>query len=73
MSPVTARMAGTARLARMNHNVTAHNHPQGAEGGPAGGGRSAPVAAKAAAINAEQRRPLTWKTGAEVMDRIFPA
>jgi uncharacterized membrane protein YbhN (UPF0104 family) len=43
--------------------VTAHKHPQGADSGPAaGGGRSAPVAAKAAAINAEQQRPLTWKT-----------
>ena len=62
MSPATAKMAGTARLARMNHHVTAHKHPQGAGGGPAAGGRSAPVAAKAAAINAEQQRPLTWKT-----------
>ena len=47
----------------MNHHLTAHKHPQGADSGPAaGGGRSAPVAAKAAAINAEQQRPLTWKT-----------
>ena len=52
----------TARLARMNHHVTAHKHPQGADSGPATGRRSAPVAAKAAAINAEQQRPLTWKT-----------
>jgi uncharacterized membrane protein YbhN (UPF0104 family) len=62
MSPATAKLAGTARLARMKHNVTADKHSQGADGGPAGGGRSAPVAAKAAAINAEQERPLTWKT-----------
>jgi len=62
MSPATAKMAGTARLARMNHHMTAHKHPQGADGGPAAGGRSAAVAAKAAAINAEQQRPLTWKT-----------
>ena len=62
MSPATAKMAGTARLARMNHHVTAHKHAQGADGGPAAGRRSAPVAAKAAAINAEQQRPLTWKT-----------
>ena len=46
----------------MNHTVTAHEHPQGAEGAPAGGRRPAPVAAKAAAINAEQQRPLTRKT-----------
>ena len=46
----------------MNYDVTADQHPQGAGGGPAGGGRSAPVAAKAAAINAEQQRPLTWQT-----------
>jgi uncharacterized protein (TIRG00374 family) len=46
----------------MKHNVTADKYPQGADGGPAGGGRLAPVAAKAAAINAEQQRPLTWKT-----------
>jgi hypothetical protein len=46
----------------MKHNVTADKHSQGADEGPAGGGRSAPVAAKAAAINAEQERPLTWKT-----------
>ena len=62
MSPATAKMAGTARLARMNYIVTAHKDPQGADGGPAGGGRSAPVAAKAAAINAAQERPLTWQT-----------
>ena len=62
MSPATAKMAVTARLARMKHDVTAHKRSQGADGGPVGGGRSAPVAAKAAAINAEQARPLTWKT-----------
>src|SRR5271165_2397893 len=61
-SPATAKMADTARLARMTHNVTAHKHPQDANGGPAGGRRTAPVAAKAAAINAEQQRPLTAKT-----------
>ncbi|MGO9778143.1 MAG: lysylphosphatidylglycerol synthase transmembrane domain-containing protein [Streptosporangiaceae bacterium] len=42
--------------------MTAHKDPQGADGGPAGGGRSVPVAAKAAAINAAQERPLTWQT-----------
>ncbi len=62
MGPATAKMAGTVRLARMNHHVTAHQHPQGADGRPAAGRRSAPVAAKAAAINAAQHRPLTWKT-----------
>ena len=62
MSPATAKMAGTARLARMKHDVTADKRSQGADGGPAGGGRSAPVAAKAAAINAAQQRPLTPKT-----------
>jgi hypothetical protein len=45
MSPATAKIAGTARLARMNHNVTAHEHPQGAEGAPAGG-RAAPLDAR---------------------------
>ncbi len=34
-----AAAAGTARLARMNHHVTAHKHPQGANGEPAAGGR----------------------------------
>ncbi len=62
MSPATAKMAGTARLARMKHDVTADKRSQGADGGPADGGRSAPVAAKAAAINAAQQRPLTPKT-----------
>ena len=62
MSRATAKMAGTARLARMKHDVTADKRSQGTDGGPAGGGRSAPVAAKAAAINAEQARPLTSKT-----------
>ncbi len=42
--------------------MTADKRSQGADGGPAGGGRSAPVAAKAAAINAAQQRPLSWKT-----------
>ncbi len=61
MSPATAKMAGTARLAGLKHNVTADKHSQGADGGPAGGGRSAPVAAKAAAIHAAQQHPLSWK------------
>src|SRR5271166_2822547 len=61
MSPATAKMAGTARLARMKHNMTADKHSQDAEAGPVGGRRSAAVAAKAAAINAEQQRPLSWK------------
>jgi uncharacterized protein (TIRG00374 family) len=60
--PATAKMAGTTRLARMRHDVTARKDSQGTGGGPAGGGRPAPVAAKAAAISAEQERPLTWKT-----------
>ena len=46
----------------MKHDVTADKHSQGAGGGPARGGRSAPVAAKAAAINAAQQHPLTPKT-----------
>jgi uncharacterized protein (TIRG00374 family) len=44
------------------HNVTAHKHPQGTGRGPSDGGRPAPVAAKAAAINAAQQHPLTFKT-----------
>jgi uncharacterized membrane protein YbhN (UPF0104 family) len=47
----------------MKHDVTGDQDPQGADGGRADGGRPAPVAAKAAAINAAQQRPLTWKTG----------
>jgi uncharacterized protein (TIRG00374 family) len=40
-----------------------HQPPASARpGGADSGGRSAPVATKAAAINAEQRRPLTWQT-----------
>jgi uncharacterized protein (TIRG00374 family) len=46
----------------MRHDVTARKDSQGAGGGPADGGRPGPVAAKAAAINAQQERPLTWKT-----------
>ena len=38
MSPATAKMAGTARLARVDHHVTAHKHPPGADGGPAASG-----------------------------------
>ena len=44
----------------MNHDVTAQGSSPG--GGAAGAGKPAPVAAKAAAIDAAQARPLSWKT-----------
>ena len=45
----------------MNYDVTARERSQHAGGTPAGAGKSASVAAKAAAIDAAQARPLTWK------------
>jgi hypothetical protein len=42
--------------------MTARRHSQHPGGVPADAGKPAPVAAKAAAIDAEQARPLTWKT-----------
>jgi uncharacterized protein (TIRG00374 family) len=46
----------------MKYNVTEHSHPQRAGVGPVDAGRSAPVAAQAAAIDAAQAHPPTWKT-----------
>ncbi len=43
-------------------NVTARRHAQQPDREPVSAGKSAPVAAKAAAIDAAQARPLTWKT-----------
>ena len=42
--------------------MAASRHSQHPGEGPAGAGPPAPVAAKAAAINAAQAHPLTWKT-----------
>ena len=42
--------------------MTASRHAQHPDGEPVNAGKSAPVAAKAAAIDAAQARPLTWKT-----------
>ena len=42
--------------------MTARRHAQHPAGEPVNAGKSAPVAAKAAAIDAAQARPLTWKT-----------
>ena len=42
--------------------MTARRHAQHPGGEPVNAGKSAPVAAKAAAIDAAQARPLTWKT-----------
>jgi hypothetical protein len=44
------------------YDVTARRHTQQPGGKPASAGTPAPVAAKAAAIDAAQARPLTWKT-----------
>ena len=41
--------------------MTARRHAQRPDGEPVNAGQSAPVAAKAAAIDAAQARPLTWK------------
>jgi uncharacterized protein (TIRG00374 family) len=45
----------------MNHDVPARRHSQHPGGGPADAGKPASVAAKAAAIDVAQARPLTWK------------
>ena len=42
--------------------MTARRHAQHSDGEPVNAGKPAPVAAKAAAIDAAQARPLTWKT-----------
>src|SRR5215472_7130928 len=44
------------------YHVAARRHAQHPGGEPVDAGRSGPVAAKAAAIDAAQARPLTWKT-----------
>ena len=44
------------------YDVTARRHAQHPDGEPVNAGKSASVAAKAAAIDAAQARPLTWKT-----------
>src|SRR3974390_2206103 len=44
------------------YDVTARRHAQHPAGKPVNAGKSAPVAAKAAAIDAAQARPLNWKT-----------
>jgi len=46
----------------MKYDVTARRHPQHPGDVPVDAGKHAPVAAKAAAINAAQAPPLTWKT-----------
>jgi len=46
----------------VKYGVAASRHSQHPGEGPAGAGPPAPVAAKAAAINAAQAHPLTWKT-----------
>ena len=45
----------------MNYDVTARGRSQHAGGRPAGASKSASVAAKAAAIDAAQARPLNWE------------
>jgi len=42
--------------------VTARRHAQHPDGDPVNAGKSGSAAAKAAAIDAAQARPLTWKT-----------
>jgi hypothetical protein len=44
------------------YDVTVRRHDQHSAGEPVNAGKSGPVAAKAAAIDAAQARPLTWKT-----------
>jgi hypothetical protein len=44
------------------YDVTARRHAQDPAGEPVDAGKPSPVAAKAAAIDAAQARPLTWKT-----------
>lgn len=51
------------------YSVTARRHTQRSDGEPVSAGKSASVAAKAAAIDAAQGRPLTWKT---VVKRALP-
>jgi uncharacterized protein (TIRG00374 family) len=46
----------------MKYTVTEHSHPQHTGVGPVDAGQSAPVAAQAAAIDAAQAHPPTWKT-----------
>jgi uncharacterized protein (TIRG00374 family) len=46
----------------MMYDVTARRHAQHPDGEPVNGGQPTPVAAKAAAIDAAQASPLTWKT-----------
>ena len=46
----------------MMADVTAGRHPEHAGGEPADAAKPAPVAARAAAIDAAQARPLTWRT-----------
>ena len=50
------------RLSRVKYGVAASRHSQHRGEEPVGAGTPAPVAAKAAAINAAQAHPLTWKT-----------
>ena len=45
----------------MNYYVTSDSHSQHPGAGPAGAGTHASVTAKAAAIDAAQARPITWK------------
>jgi hypothetical protein len=44
------------------YDVTASRRARDPDGEPANAGQPTPVAAKAAAIDAAQARPLTWKT-----------
>jgi hypothetical protein len=44
------------------YDVTARRHARHPGGEPVNAGKPAPVAAKAAAIDAAQAHPLTWKT-----------
>jgi uncharacterized protein (TIRG00374 family) len=46
----------------MMYDVTAGEHPQHPGGGPGGAAMPGPMASKAAAIDAAQAHPLTWKT-----------
>jgi hypothetical protein len=45
----------------MMDDLAAGRHSRPPDGGPVDAGKSVPVAAKAAAIDAAQARPLTWK------------
>ncbi len=49
-------------LSRIKYGVATSRNSQHPGEGPVGAGRPAPVAAKAAAIDAAQAHPLTWKT-----------